>query len=84
MEDFRLVGHFPVSEKEGSIRCGRKWKGESENRRWLSNREEEKDQNNSKEHIRSSSLLEMNSRLILHKNFCVTFVNHRKLERMMC
>lgn len=35
MEDFWLVGHSPASEKEGSVRCRRKWKGESENRRWL-------------------------------------------------
>lgn len=35
------------------------------------NREQEREQNNSKEHTRSSCVLEMNSQLILYKNFCV-------------
>lgn len=32
VEYFWFSGHSPVSEKEGKAKCGRKQKGESENR----------------------------------------------------
>lgn len=33
VEDLRLVGHSPVSAKEGNVRCRIKWRGNAENRR---------------------------------------------------